>query len=803
MADDKELLIRIRADIRHSLAELKKVAAELRNTEKESKGSARAVDGLGASINKTGRETRGSARAVDGLGAAINKTGKEAQGTSRAVDGMGASTARASRDTSRLVQAQQSAARSSTLLRDAMAAVAAAVGAVKIGTVVKDAALLAANVQTLDVVLAVVGRNAGYTQGQMELYTEQVKVMGITSQVAARTVIRMTQAQMDLATASQLARVAQDAAVVGNINSSEALDRLLHGVVSLQPEILRNIGIMVSFEQEYAKFALQADRTVESLTANEKQQIALNAVLREGDKLSGTYADALDTVGKKLGSMARLAETASEELGKLFQPAFAVLVDASSTALNMLAEELRGLNAALGTSGIEDYSLERVDSEIARVSKRLDELFAKDLNFAEFFFFQGSQFVNLDRQLNALLERRRALQQESLKTGFIVGREPPAADANTPPPGPTPEEQAAAREAAERAAKQREEAVRTLEFEARSYGMTAREVALYRLELEGASQAQMARARTALDALDADQAFEAAVRASEDAVKATNLAYNDWLRTLESDAQRVYESTRTAQEQLTASVERYRMMLAAGAIDQETFNRAVAGAEKDFEKISTAGDESFKDLTNAVHGWGREFTDTLADMVMEGKLNFKDLADSIIRDLLRISIYQGITKPLFDSIGGFLPQANTGVAAAAGGYISGPGTATSDSIPARLSDGEYVVRAAAVKTYGASFLEAINQMRLPRFNNVPRLNITRPGAHFASGGLAEAAGAGGEGSVRVVVENKGQPIRATDAQASFDPEGMVVRIITDDVRRGGGISGALERTFGLRRRGGF
>jgi len=43
------------------------------------------------------------------------------------------------------------------------------------------------------------------------------------------------------------------------------------------------------------------------------------------------------------------------------------------------------------------------------------------------------------------------------------------------------------------------------------------------------------------------------------------------------------------------------------------------------------------------------------------------------------------------------------------GMISGPGTATSDSIPALLSDGEYVVRAASVRKYGAAMLAAINR----------------------------------------------------------------------------------------------
>jgi hypothetical protein len=46
---------------------------------------------------------------------------------------------------------------------------------------------------------------------------------------------------------------------------------------------------------------------------------------------------------------------------------------------------------------------------------------------------------------------------------------------------------------------------------------------------------------------------------------------------------------------------------------------------------------------------------------------------------------------------------------AAGGYISGPGTATSDSIPAMLSDGEFVMRAAAVDHWGVDRLQAMNK----------------------------------------------------------------------------------------------
>lgn len=47
-----------------------------------------------------------------------------------------------------------------------------------------------------------------------------------------------------------------------------------------------------------------------------------------------------------------------------------------------------------------------------------------------------------------------------------------------------------------------------------------------------------------------------------------------------------------------------------------------------------------------------------------------------------------------------------------GGFVSGPGTSTSDSIPAMLSKGEYVVKARAVSAYGLDFMNALNEQRV-------------------------------------------------------------------------------------------
>lgn len=50
-----------------------------------------------------------------------------------------------------------------------------------------------------------------------------------------------------------------------------------------------------------------------------------------------------------------------------------------------------------------------------------------------------------------------------------------------------------------------------------------------------------------------------------------------------------------------------------------------------------------------------------------------------------------------------------------GGVLEGPGTSTSDSLLARLSRGEFVMRAAAVRKYGAAFMQRVNHGTLPKF----------------------------------------------------------------------------------------
>lgn len=90
---------------------------------------------------------------------------------------------------------------------------------------------------------------------------------------------------------------------------------------------------------------------------------------------------------------------------------------------------------------------------------------------------------------------------------------------------------------------------------------------------------------------------------------------------------------------------------------------------------------------------------------------------------------------------------------ATGGFISGPGTGTSDDIPAFLSNGEYVLTAQAVQNVGLPLLDAMNSGRV---------------GHFAAGGLVNGNSAGGKGVAMPVGNSLTMNVSAMDAASFMD-----------------------------------
>ncbi len=169
---------------------------------------------------------------------------------------------------------------------------------------------------------------------------------------------------------------------------------------------------------------------------------------------------------------------------------------------------------------------------------------------------------------------------------------------------------------------------------------------------------------------------------------------------------------------------------------------------------STSAAENVDRLTEATRNLGTDIktagldalTDALAGIGEEtenARQTFLAFAKDFLSAAKRI-IAQWLALKMLGAFGMTFSEGGAAAGKASGGYISGPGTSTSDSIPAWLSAGEYVVRARQVERPGGlKFLRGYNagqydplliMQRFPAFSPGGRVSLISPRA-FASGGL--------------------------------------------------------------------
>lgn len=137
-------------------------------------------------------------------------------------------------------------------------------------------------------------------------------------------------------------------------------------------------------------------------------------------------------------------------------------------------------------------------------------------------------------------------------------------------------------------------------------------------------------------------------------------------------------------------------------------------------KIQQTSNQLAKDFSGAITDWitgAQSFGDAM-----------KSILKQLIAQLIQAAIYATIVAACTGGGGGFAARwkGAFGKAFATGGSVAGPGTGTSDSVPAMLSNGEYVLNAQAVDRLGVPFLNGLNTGRL---------------RGFASGGLVGSGGA--------------------------------------------------------------
>jgi hypothetical protein len=134
---------------------------------------------------------------------------------------------------------------------------------------------------------------------------------------------------------------------------------------------------------------------------------------------------------------------------------------------------------------------------------------------------------------------------------------------------------------------------------------------------------------------------------------------------------------------------------------------------------------------------------------------------------------------------------------ATGGLVTGAGTGTSDSIPAWLSHGEFVMRAAAVKTLGISNLEAMNEGKMPRlasggFASLDGMTMNQGSSSRSNGNNINIYNM----APNVEVEEK----ETVDAMGNKTTEFYIRETVKAQMARGE-YDGVMTNNFGVQRQG--
>lgn len=219
--------------------------------------------------------------------------------------------------------------------------------------------------------------------------------------------------------------------------------------------------------------------------------------------------------------------------------------------------------------------------------------------------------------------------------------------------------------------------------------------------------------------------------------------------------------------------------LAASTGSEEAINR-VARLKVEVAGLKTETDDVATRINGDVENAFATMFEQIGSGAKSAKDAFADFARSVISAINRIAaqkiaeeLFGGMSKGGGGGLGGLISGLFQWAGFASGGYVTGPGTTTSDSIPARLSAGEYVLRAEAVRRVGVEFLHALNGgLAAPRWLG-PRLA-------FADGGLvpdvAQAPAAAPSQSVRIV--NVIDPGMAADYLNSAAGEKTILNVLS-------------------------
>lgn len=114
---------------------------------------------------------------------------------------------------------------------------------------------------------------------------------------------------------------------------------------------------------------------------------------------------------------------------------------------------------------------------------------------------------------------------------------------------------------------------------------------------------------------------------------------------------------------LEKSSEGYKKLSDALDANTKAHRSFSAGAREAFAEYADAASNAAAQAKNVITNSLKSMEDAMVDFVTTGKLNFRDLASSIIKDLARIMVQQSITGPLSGMLGGLFGGGGAGFGA--------------------------------------------------------------------------------------------------------------------------------------------
>lgn len=174
----------------------------------------------------------------------------------------------------------------------------------------------AAEVEELDTVMQVVGSTTGVTYQRLLETADAIRDNGIEYASAQQMAIKFAKNSLEVGKAADIARVAQDLAVISQANSTDTANRLTHAVLNLNSMMLRNAGVQTTVSQAVRAYSAENNIAVKSMTTSQKQQAVLNAILKEGAKITGVYTMSMTNAGKVIRSFPRITKQLQVAFGQ-------------------------------------------------------------------------------------------------------------------------------------------------------------------------------------------------------------------------------------------------------------------------------------------------------------------------------------------------------------------------------------------------------------------------------------------------------------------------------------------------------